>query len=124
MLRSLDGSDSTALVKQTCEFFGTCCDSLAPGASEKAQKDGGSDICNDMAKDPAYDDAVDIVGLHYPSDFADYSTCHSLKKPFWASEESSSYDDINGHRVSARGLVRRGAAAPGHRGALRLRYLL
>ena len=37
-------------------------------------KDGGADICNDMAKDPAYDDAVDIVGLHYPSDFSDYTT--------------------------------------------------
>eukprot|EP01052_Picozoa_sp_SAG31_P018713 SAG31_NODE_1337_length_8738_cov_2.840954_4_plen_448_part_00 len=88
-------------------------------------KDGGADICNDMAKDPAYDAAVDIVGLHYPSDFNDYTTCHSLKKPcesatlllllplpqtaisdlfgaVWASEESSSYDDINGGACWAR----------------------
>jgi len=49
-----------------------------------------------MAKDPAYKEAVDIIGLHYPSDYSDYTTCHSLDKPFWASEESSSYDDING----------------------------
>ena len=49
-------------------------------------KDGGSDICNDMSKDPAYKEAVDIIGLHSPSDDSDYTTCHSLDKPFWASE--------------------------------------
>ena len=27
-------------------------------------KDGGADICDDMAKDPAYKEAVDIIGLH------------------------------------------------------------
>ena len=27
-------------------------------------KDGGADICDDMAKDPAYQEAVDIIGLH------------------------------------------------------------
>lgn len=59
-------------------------------------KDGGNDICNDLAKDKAYRDAVDIVGLHYPSDFKDYSVCQSLGKPIWSSEESSSYDDMNG----------------------------
>jgi len=59
-------------------------------------KDGGADICDDLAKDKAYADAVDIIGLHYPSDFKDYSVCHSLGKPIWASEESSSYDDLNG----------------------------
>jgi galactosylceramidase len=65
-------------------------------------KDGGSDICDTMAADPAYEKAVDIVGLHYPSDFKNYSVCHSLHKPFWASEESSSYDDINGAACWAR----------------------
>lgn len=59
-------------------------------------KDGGSDICNDLANDQAYADAVDIIGLHYPSDFKDYSVCQSLGKPIWSSEESSSYDDMNG----------------------------
>lgn len=65
-------------------------------------KDGGSDICQSMASDKEYAEAVDIIGLHYPSDFSDYTTCHSLKKPFWASEESSSYDDINGAACWAR----------------------
>ena len=51
-----------------------------------------------MEKDPAYGKSVDIIGLHYPTDFPndEYKTCHSLKKPIWASEESSSYDDLNG----------------------------
>ncbi|CAE7023212.1 galc [Symbiodinium natans] len=59
-------------------------------------KDGDMGICNDLLKDKAYADAVDIVGLHYPSDFADFSACNQLGKPIWASEESSSYDDMNG----------------------------
>lgn len=42
------------------------------------------------------------TGLHYPSDYNDYSTCQSLKKPIWASEESSSYDDLNGAACWAR----------------------
>ena len=65
-------------------------------------KDGGADICNDLAKDPSYAATVDIIGLHYPSDYSDYSVCHSLNKPFWASEESSSYDDFNGAACWAR----------------------
>lgn len=59
-------------------------------------KDGGADICDAMMKDPAYAKTVDIIGLHYPSDFSNYSICHKLGKPIWASEESSSYDDLNG----------------------------
>ncbi len=61
-------------------------------------RDGSSSICDDLHKDPDYAEAVDIIGLHYPSDFdaTNYSSCHSLKKPVWASEESSSYDDMNG----------------------------
>ena len=60
-------------------------------------KDGGADICNAMAKDAKYAKTVDIIGLHYPTDYAndDYKTCHSFGKPIWASE-SSSYDDLNG----------------------------
>jgi galactosylceramidase len=59
-------------------------------------KDGDKSICDDMAKDAEYAAAIDIVGLHYPSDFDNYSVCQSLNKPIWASEESSSYDDLNG----------------------------
>lgn len=65
-------------------------------------KDGGADICTAMAKDPAYAKTVDIIGLHYPSDYKDYSVCHSFGKPVWASEESSSYDDLNGAACWAR----------------------
>ena len=65
-------------------------------------KDGGADICNSMAQDKAYADAVSVIGLHYPSDFSNFSLCHSFNKPFWASEESSSYDDANGAACWAR----------------------
>eukprot|EP01060_Flectonema_neradi_P019629 TRINITY_DN2686_c0_g1_i1.p1 TRINITY_DN2686_c0_g1~~TRINITY_DN2686_c0_g1_i1.p1 ORF type:complete len:815 (+),score=136.15 TRINITY_DN2686_c0_g1_i1:200-2644(+) len=59
-------------------------------------RDGGADICTDLKKDPSYNKSIDIIGLHYPSDYANYSECDSLEKPVWASEESSSYDDYNG----------------------------
>lgn len=65
-------------------------------------RDGGADICNDLASDPEYAAAVDVVGLHYPSDFYSYDKCHQLGKPVWASEESSSYDDLNGAACWAR----------------------
>ena len=65
-------------------------------------KDAGADICRELAADPEYSNAVDVIGLHYPSDFADYSACHTLAKPVWASEESSSYDDLNGAACWAR----------------------
>ena len=45
---------------------------------------------------------VDIIGLHYPSDFGDLGECDALGKPIWASEESSSYDDLNGAACWAR----------------------
>lgn len=64
--------------------------------------DGSEDICDDLAADPEYAAAVSIIGLHYPSDYANYSVCHALNKPFWASEESSSYDDLNGAACWAR----------------------
>ena len=65
-------------------------------------KDGGADICSDLAKNKAYADAVNIIGLHYPSDFANYEACRALNKTIWASEESSSYDDANGAACWAR----------------------
>ena len=36
-------------------------------------KDGGLDICNTLLNDKKYADAVDIIGLHYPTDFQDFS---------------------------------------------------
>ena len=65
-------------------------------------KDGYRDICDELKLDPEYQEAVDIIGLHYPSDYDNYTTCHSLQKPIWASEESSSYDDLNGAACWAR----------------------
>ena len=59
--------------------------------------------CDDLlSKDAAYAKAISVVGLHYPSDFNNYDTCHKLEKPIWASEESSSYDDLNGAACWAR----------------------
>jgi len=72
-------------------------------------KDGDKGICDDMAKDKDYAAAIGVVGLHYPSDYDDYSTCRKIgfgvdggSKPTWASEESSSYDDLNGAACWAR----------------------
>ena len=65
--------------------------------------DRGPDICDDLAADADYAAAVDVIGLHYPSDFAGgYAGCHALGKPVWSSEESSSYDDLNGAACWAR----------------------
>ena len=60
--------------------------------------DGGYGVCADMAADPELSAAVDVVGLHYPGDYAgvDYTTLCPTGQPIWASEESSSYDDLNG----------------------------
>jgi len=60
-------------------------------------KDAGADICAKLAADPEYGAAVGVIGLHYPSDYYDLSACHALGKPVWASEESSSYDDLYGN---------------------------
>lgn len=65
-------------------------------------QDGGSQICLSMKADPALAKVVDIIGLHYPSDFGDLGECDALGKPIWASEESSSYDDLNGAACWAR----------------------
>lgn len=65
-------------------------------------QDGGSQICGAMKADPALAKAIDIIGLHYPSDFQDLGECDSLGKPIWACEESSSYDDLNGAACWAR----------------------
>ena len=64
--------------------------------------DSGSQICTAMKADPALAAAVDVVGLHYPSDFGGATACDGLGKPIWASEESSSYDDLNGAGCWAR----------------------
>eukprot|EP01064_Diplonema_japonicum_P018636 TRINITY_DN27337_c0_g1_i1.p1 TRINITY_DN27337_c0_g1~~TRINITY_DN27337_c0_g1_i1.p1 ORF type:complete len:826 (+),score=211.85 TRINITY_DN27337_c0_g1_i1:46-2523(+) len=69
-----------------------------------AKDDAPGVFCDQLKKDPEYAKQVDIVGVHYPSDYghADYFVCHELGKPLWASEESSSYDDFNGAGCWAR----------------------
>ena len=67
-------------------------------------KDGGGPDCNDLAADAEYAAAVGVVGFHYPGDFnpAAVELCEQLGKPMWASEESSSFDDLNGAACWAR----------------------
>ena len=47
-------------------------------------KDGGLDICETLLKDQKYADAVDIIGLHYPNDFQDFSA--SLSQEFYRNQ--------------------------------------
>lgn len=73
-------------------------------------KDNNVSVCHEMLADPKLNDAVSVIGLHYPSDYidpdtkkqADYAPCHRLNKPVWSAEESSSYNDLNGASCWAR----------------------
>lgn len=67
-------------------------------------KDNDFSVCEEMANDQEYNDAIHAIGLHYPSDYPadNYDGCHKLEKPFWSSEESSSYADNNGAACWAR----------------------
>eukprot|EP01059_Diplonema_ambulator_P031982 TRINITY_DN605_c0_g1_i1.p1 TRINITY_DN605_c0_g1~~TRINITY_DN605_c0_g1_i1.p1 ORF type:complete len:823 (+),score=259.72 TRINITY_DN605_c0_g1_i1:38-2506(+) len=69
-----------------------------------AKDDAPGVFCDELKTNPEYAKQIDIVGVHYPSDYAHekYEVCHSLDKPLWASEESSSYDDYNGAACWAR----------------------
>ncbi|WP_158710383.1 NPCBM/NEW2 domain-containing protein [Streptomyces sp. NRRL F-5126] len=63
--------------------------------------DSGWDVADDMAKDKAFNDAVSIIGAHYPcqGDGGPATSCSSTKtaqdngKPLWASENGS--QDMN-----------------------------
>ncbi|MEU2134456.1 ricin-type beta-trefoil lectin domain protein [Streptomyces sp. NPDC018352] len=64
-------------------------------------------VADDMAKDPAFNDAVDVVGVHYPCGYlGDYTTCSStataqgLGKPLWASENGSQDADTGASAVA------------------------
>ena len=71
-------------------------------ATQIVAQDGGTQICTDIAADAEYAEAVGVIGLHYPNDFGEVDVCQNLGKPIWASEESSSYDDLNGAACWAR----------------------
>jgi galactosylceramidase len=77
-------------------------DAAGYGHTRIVAQDSGAQICDALAQDAEYAAAVDVIGLHYPSDFYPYDNCHALGKPVWASEESSSYDDLNGAGCWAR----------------------
>lgn len=69
-------------------------------------------VVDDLASDPAFNDAVDSVGVHYPCGYlGDYKTCDSpdnakaLDKPLWASENGSEATD-EGAPAVARALNR------------------
>jgi galactosylceramidase len=56
--------------------------------------------------DTGYIKDVDILGFHYPRDDSDiWPDCSSIGLPIWSSEESSSYDDLNGAACWARVLA-------------------
>ena len=60
----------------------------------------GWDVANAMSTDPAFNNSVDVVGVHYPCGYlSTYTSCPStataqgLGKPLWASEQGSlTYD--------------------------------
>ena len=66
-------------------------------------------IASEMKKDPAVDDAIDIVGVHGPG-WGGYSTpdALSLGKPLWDSE--SHFDEIPPYNEMARNIPRNYAA--------------
>ena len=59
-------------------------------------------ICKNLLKWKEAADAVGVIGTHYLDDFSNNPDCRSLNKPFWASEEASSFDDANGAACWAR----------------------
>jgi O-glycosyl hydrolase len=64
-------------------------------------------VADDMAKDPAFKNAVDIVGVHYPCGYlGSFTSCpstanaQSLGKPLWASENGSEDADTGATSVA------------------------
>ncbi|SEL87829.1 ricin-type beta-trefoil lectin domain protein [Streptacidiphilus jiangxiensis] len=70
------------------------------GATKIVAADSDWSVADDMATDPAFKKAVDIVGVHYPCGYlGSFTSCPStataqaLGKPLWASENGS--EDAN-----------------------------
>ncbi|MGX4735402.1 ricin-type beta-trefoil lectin domain protein [Kitasatospora griseola] len=82
------------------------------GATKVVAADSDWSVADDMAADPAFKNAVDVVGVHYPCGYLDsFTSCPStanaqaLGKPLWASENGS--EDANDGAASvARGINR------------------
>ncbi|MET8543660.1 ricin-type beta-trefoil lectin domain protein [Kitasatospora sp. NPDC004799] len=83
------------------------------GATKVVAADGfGWDVADAMAADPAFKDAVDVVGTHYPCGYMSAftecpstATAQALGKPLWASE-TGSQDTDTGAPAVARGINR------------------
>ncbi|MCO5970965.1 ricin-type beta-trefoil lectin domain protein [Actinoallomurus soli] len=70
------------------------------GSIKVVAADSGWDVADAMASDPAFKNAVDIVGTHYPCGYMtaftscpSTSTAQGLGKPLWASENGSEDTD-------------------------------
>ncbi|WP_146088273.1 NPCBM/NEW2 domain-containing protein [Actinacidiphila yanglinensis] len=76
-------------------------DKAGYGKVQIVADDSGWDVADDMAKDKAFNDAVSIIGAHYPcqGDGGPATSCSSTQtaqdngKPLWASENGS--QDMN-----------------------------
>ncbi|MHA6764027.1 NPCBM/NEW2 domain-containing protein [Streptacidiphilus sp. PAMC 29251] len=79
----------------------TALDAAGYSAVQLVADDSGWDVADDMAKDPAFNKAVSIIGAHYPcgGDGGSADSCSSTAaaqangKPLWASENGS--QDMN-----------------------------
>jgi hypothetical protein len=70
-----------------------------------ASDDIGWAVATDMVNDPAFNEAVDIIGSHYPTTRPPTPDAVSLNKPLWASENGSAQYDT-GAAAIARSLNR------------------
>ncbi|MFD9688745.1 ricin-type beta-trefoil lectin domain protein [Kitasatospora sp. NPDC059088] len=82
------------------------------GSTKVVAADDTWAVADAMATDPAFRDAVDVVGVHYPCGYlGDFTSCPStptaqgLGKPLWASENGSE-DADGGAAAVARGINR------------------
>ncbi|MFE5581323.1 ricin-type beta-trefoil lectin domain protein [Kitasatospora sp. NPDC056531] len=82
------------------------------GTKVVASDNNGWSVADAMTTDPAFRNAVDIVGVHYPCGYlGSFSSCQStanargLGKPLWASENGSE-DATDGAPAVARGINR------------------
>ncbi|MGW2255613.1 ricin-type beta-trefoil lectin domain protein [Kitasatospora sp. NPDC001660] len=82
------------------------------GATKVVAADDTWSVADAMATDPAFKNAVDVVGVHYPCGYmSSFGSCPStpsaqaLGKPLWASENGSE-DANDGAAAVARGINR------------------
>ncbi|WP_051951856.1 ricin-type beta-trefoil lectin domain protein [Actinacidiphila yeochonensis] len=89
-------------------------DAAGYGSVRIVADDSGWSVADDMAADPAFDDAVSVIGAHYPCEGGDggsADTCSSTDtaknngKPLWASENGSQ-DMDSGAPALVRSIVR------------------